>query len=614
MNALARSSRGRFFIAVLACVLFTTQLGLTQASATSDQPLQFVGAEDPGAQPGEDNVELRIVGGSATAIGSVPWQVSLSRSDASSNYAGHFCGGSILSEDWIITAAHCVDNKAAGDVRVLAGTALLSSSVLSGRAIAEIVVHPSWNPATVENDLALLRLVSPLTWSSQVQPIALPEAGFVGGTIGTISGWGFTCKVDPDLIYYPSTCSDPNQPYPTQLHSAEVTIQTASSCRSALGTNFRSPGMLCASTPTFSADSCFGDSGGPLAVYTGSGWMLAGLVSWGYSCAWSTPGVYTNAANYVSWIRENSPPQPPLQNLRISGADRYGTAVAISQALFPLPSSAQTVILATGESFPDALSAAPLAKKLGGPLLLTPRNAVAGVTLQEIQRLNPALVLIIGREAAVSAEVEREVQNAGFQVTRLGGSDRYETSDQIARFGWGDTPPARAFLATGNTFADALSSAAIASSNEFPILLVDGLSQSLRNTQADLLRDLHIAEVFVAGGPAAVSQGIVSSLEQLGIATTRFSGIDRFDTSLLLAEAFFPATEKVYLTSGWNFPDGLSGGVLAGSDASPMLLSVSNCVLPGIISFQAGRGVHTRFILGGPAALSDAVLNNVSCR
>lgn len=110
-----------------------------------------------------EEVSPRIVGGYTATIADAPWQVALIRASASNNYQGQFCSGSLISTQWIVTAAHCVDDMSASDVLVQAGSVTLSQSKLTGRQIAEIIVHPNWTTSTFRNDIALLRLDSPVT-------------------------------------------------------------------------------------------------------------------------------------------------------------------------------------------------------------------------------------------------------------------------------------------------------------------------------------------------------------------------------------------------------------------------------------------------------------------
>lgn len=264
----------------------------TRPAATPTQP-------PAGMQP-------QIIGGTLADDGEYPWQVALVDATQTNPYNGQFCGGSIIAPGWVLTAAHCVveddgtvSNPAALDV--VAGVNLLSSGQTSGtqgqrRKVSQIIVHSSYNPQTLDNDLALLRLAAPLSLNAKVQPVPLAaqtdSQWFAPGLTATVSGWG---RTNPP----------PQQPvlWPNDLMEVQVPIVDQTICAAAY------PGaitanMLCAGYPTGGKDSCQGDSGGPLIVPDGGGgWLQAGIVSWGEGCAQPNQyGVYTRLANYTGWI------------------------------------------------------------------------------------------------------------------------------------------------------------------------------------------------------------------------------------------------------------------------------------------------------------------------
>ena len=146
---------------------------------------------------------------------------------------------------------------------------------------------------------------------------------------------------------------------------------------------------------------------------------------------------------------------------RLAGDDRYETGVEISQQGFP--DGADVVYVASGQKFPDGLAAAPAAARDDAPLLLTRPNAVPESVLEEIERLTPDTIVIVGGEPSVSAAVADELDALAGEVIRLGGDDRYETSRLIAQHAFPEGS-ANAFIATGRNFPDALSAGAAAGS------------------------------------------------------------------------------------------------------------------------------------------------------
>ena len=233
-------------------------------------------------------ISSRIIGGSSADIVDFPYQVALLGGTSSARYQ-QFCGGSILSNYWVVTAAHCVDDLSARDVYVLAGTDFLSVGNVRANRVRNILVHPGWYPSTFENDVALLRLKDPLRYSERITPINLPSVEITDFT-GVVSGWG--------------NMSTSGSSFPQQLQAASVAFVSDISCAEVYGASFDSDSMLCAGDVDFLFDSCDGDSGGPLQVLIDGEWTLAGIVSWGIGCAIDPyPGVYTRVYSFESWIR-----------------------------------------------------------------------------------------------------------------------------------------------------------------------------------------------------------------------------------------------------------------------------------------------------------------------
>lgn len=223
-------------------------------------------------------IDGRIVGGEATSISNFPWQVSLQRSGS------HACGGSIYSAKIIVTAAHCLQTVTASMMRVRAGSSFWNSGgVLIN--VAAFQNHEDYNPSTMANDIAIVRLVSSLTFSSTIQAIDLVSKAPANGATATVSGWGTTSFGSASI--------------PSQLNFIEVKIVDTIQCASSAygyGSEIK-PSMICAYT--IEKGACQGDFGGPMV----SGGLLAGVASWGYGCAKSDfPSVYANIVELRSWI------------------------------------------------------------------------------------------------------------------------------------------------------------------------------------------------------------------------------------------------------------------------------------------------------------------------
>jgi len=222
----------------------------------------------------------RIVGGVEAGKGDFPYIVQIKR-------GGHYCGGSIVNPNWIVTAGHCALASAAG-YEIVAGEHHLATDegTEQSRGVAQIVVHPAYNDNTLANDVAVMRLNTPLNFNQWVQAANLAPAGFTPAANVDVAGWG--------------TLASGGQ-LPNVLMRVNVPMVSDASCKQSYGSSEIHPGMICAGTG--GKDSCQGDSGGPLV----SGNVLAGLVSWGYGCAEpGFPGVYTEVAHFSNWITQNT--------------------------------------------------------------------------------------------------------------------------------------------------------------------------------------------------------------------------------------------------------------------------------------------------------------------
>lgn len=225
----------------------------------------------------------RIVGGVATTISSFPWQISLQRSGS------HSCGGSVYSENIIVTAAHCLsDNPALSTLRVRAGSSYWNSGGILSQVEA-FKIHELYGANDMSNDIALIRLVTPLKFSRTIKPITLAVTAPPDGAAAVISGWG--------------TKLSGSQTIPTQLQSVNLKIVSLDKCASNIygyGESV-SKTMICAYTE--GKDSCQGDSGGPMV----SGGVLVGIVSWGMGCAFPNyPGVYADVPSLHIWVENNA--------------------------------------------------------------------------------------------------------------------------------------------------------------------------------------------------------------------------------------------------------------------------------------------------------------------
>lgn len=301
-----------------------------------------------------------------------------------------------------------------------------------------------------------------------------------------------------------------------------------------------------------------------------------------------------------------------LEQERLAGENRFATAVAISQKGFP--TGADTVFVANGLDFPDALAAGPAAGKLGASLLLTSPTSLPTNVRDEIDRLNPTTIYLVGGTGAVSTAVENALKAIQPNVIRLAGSTRYQTGAAIVDEAWNGLTVPEVFIATGRNYPDALSAGAVAAAEGIPVILVDGNLSSVPASTIDLIRDLGPTQVTIAGGTGVVSTAIMNQLTtEFGAGVRRLAGNDRYATSAAINIDAYPTNDGVIFATGTNFADALAGAALAGRAQLPVYLVTPTCVpQAGIDAIYDGQAVYN-FLLGGTGSLSTAVANLTPC-
>jgi putative cell wall-binding protein len=290
---------------------------------------------------------------------------------------------------------------------------------------------------------------------------------------------------------------------------------------------------------------------------------------------------------------------------RISGADRFEVSASISRESFA--SGVDVVYVATGATFADALSGGPVAGTRGAPILLVRDTVIPPSIDQELRRLAPRSIVILGGPASVSTAVEAALGNyTEGAVSRISGANRYEVSAKISQSTFGRGVYV-ASLATGVTFADALAGAPAVGKLGGPVLLVPG--NTIPPVIEDELRRLYPENVQIFGGFNSVSQNIEAELADIpngGMA--RVSGADRYAVSAEISNWFFqPRVPVVYIATGKKFADALSGAPAAIDQGGPMLL-VPGDRIPAEVATELSRLQPERIvILGGTNSVSPAV-------
>jgi putative cell wall-binding protein len=279
----------------------------------------------------------------------------------------------------------------------------------------------------------------------------------------------------------------------------------------------------------------------------------------------------------------------------LAGSDRFGTAVAVSQAAYPTAGSAGAVVLSRSDDYPDALVGAPLAAAKNAPLLFTTGDTLPTATQTEIARVLPAAgtVYLLGGTSAIPASIATQLSSLGYTVVRYGGADRYATAVDVAD---ALSDPTTVLLATGTNFPDALAAGPAATKAGGVVLLTDG---STLPAETSAYLTAHPGTVYAVGGPAAAADTTATAL----------AGADRYATATAVATQFFTAPTTIGVASGVTFADALSGGAYLAHAGGPLVLS-DPAVLPASTSTYLTANaatVTTATLFGGTSALSAAV-------
>ncbi|XP_072549127.1 transmembrane protease serine 9-like [Salminus brasiliensis] len=257
---------------------------------------------------GVASLNTKIVGGQNAVAGSWPWQASLQ------NNGRHFCGGSLINSAWVLTAAHCFNDYTASQVTVRLGMHALdlNNPNSMSRSVSQVIRHASYSTSTDDNDIALLKLSSSVTFTEYIKPVCLAAAGstFFNGTLTWVTGWG-------------NIASSVSLPSPGNLQEVQIPIVGNRKCKCLYGISRITDNMMCAGLLAGGKDSCQGDSGGPLVSKQGGIWVQSGIVSFGIGCAQANyPGVYSRVSQYHVWINQQiTSNQPGFVTFTSPGTD-----------------------------------------------------------------------------------------------------------------------------------------------------------------------------------------------------------------------------------------------------------------------------------------------------
>ncbi|PLS28816.1 cell wall-binding repeat-containing protein, partial [Bifidobacterium parmae] len=312
-----------------------------------------------------------------------------------------------------------------------------------------------------------------------------------------------------------------------------------------------------------------------------------------------------NVTLYAHWTRKQAE-KGALK--RLAGATRYETMGAVVSAGFP--GRSEYVVVASGDNFPDALSASSLAGGLKAPIVLTGSGGLNAVARERVRASGASKAVVIGSTVAVSAAAASELRSMGLSVDRIQGSNRYDTNVEVYKAGrrlgvdWSD----KLIVATGEGYADALSISSYAYRNAAPILLATPTS-GLSADAVSAIGSGSFSSAVIVGSNVVVSDWVdFAQLPALGVASERVAGPTRYETSAKVAEWCVKqgmGMDGAVFASGEGFADALAAGPLAGRSNAALML-VRDPSSPAI----ALAGKHAKDVSKAWVVGSDVVVDN----
>ena len=289
---------------------------------------------------------------------------------------------------------------------------------------------------------------------------------------------------------------------------------------------------------------------------------------------------------------------------RIAGNTAEDTMQQIVQTAFPDP--VKEVVLATSESYWDALSANSLAGSLNAPVLLTHHGALPEQTIAELQRLKTSKVVVCGGENAISNDVVAQLKDLNIEVERVAGQWASDTANDIAKkLANTDT----AVVTTSWGYEDALSAASFAYAKKAPIFLANYNSATLDASSIQTMKDKGVKKVYIVGGASVVSPEVEAQLSAAGITVERIAGETAYDTSAKLATkliALGMSANNMAIATGWGYTDALAGAALCGKQNSVMVLAdnTNQTAINDVVAANK-NAIQNYYIFGGTSVVGD---------
>lgn len=596
--------------------------------------------------PSSGASQTRIINGQPADPGEYPTMTAmfLRQPDGS---LFQFCGGSLIGDRYVLTAAHCISDANHSDgtmgglqITTMTGTDNYAERPVPTVDVATIIMHPHYggggNPNV--NDVAVLVLAQALPGPYQALASARDVAA--PGRQATVVGFGAT---------EPHGSAESASP---QLLEVGLPTVDDASCDAQYG-NIDADRMVCAGDPGTEEDpgndSCQGDSGGPM--FDDATGEQNGVVSFGGLCGVEAPGVYAEVFAYLAWIGgilaggdgSSDPandlggggPDPiPGEPIRIeAGGPTVGHELAstISFNLFE-DAAAEFAVVARGNIFADALGGSALHFGIAPMFLTQDDGSLSQTSIDELRRvvIPEATVYVLGGPAAVPDSTLEQIALAGYGTVRLAGASRHQTAIEVARevvFQYGSVgesglpipPQGSVIVAFAGNWPDAVTVGSISSWWGIPVLLTN--TNTLDAGVANYLREIELINpVLVTGGPVVVSDQVLAEIEAItGQPPIRLAGPTRFHTGAVINDFNrflyevngFTPPEVVTVTNlrrddAWSHV--LSGSMLTGRLAglfAPVEGTAGDTVVPEVGNSVCGLTALT-VALGGVDAVTDA--------
>lgn len=294
-------------------IMFAGIIGGILVANMSSSRAQSAAAVDSDEQVSDllAEVSYRIVNGQLARDGAWPWQIAMYYRRSGGKF-GQICGGSLIHRDWVLTAAHCIISRDAGDFMIVENTNRIDNPLKPGSrgnaiAVRQIIPHPAYKKSSQENDIALMRLAAPARSSPAVMASKADTAIEAPGYITTVTGWGTLRSISQGMDAVTHEVVRPGDPkyFTNRLMEVDLPLVDEKTCLAAYpGDKSIDQRALCAGFREGGKDSCQGDSGGPLVAKASNGqYKQVGVVSWGRGCARKESyGIYTRVSAFGSWI------------------------------------------------------------------------------------------------------------------------------------------------------------------------------------------------------------------------------------------------------------------------------------------------------------------------